>query len=208
MVSELVDAIANLDEEKALALVHREIDAGKLPLYIIEQCRQGVQIVGHRYAEGTYFLSDLIMSEEIMRRVIEILEPHFPEQQKENGAKVVIGTVEGDIHDIGKNIIVYLLRSIGFQVYDLGVDVSPEAFIQTIIDTGAKIVGISILLTFSITAVKRVIRLLSEAGLRDEVKIIIGGYPVNEEIRKFTGADYYENDPIRAIELIKDLPSR
>lgn len=208
MVSELVDAIVNLDEEKTLALVQSEIDGGKSPLNIIEQCRQGVQIVGQRYAEETYYLSDLIMSEEIMRGVIEILEPHFPKLQTENGTKVVIGTVEGDIHDIGKNIIGYLLRSIGFQVYDLGVDVSPEAFIQTIIETGAKIVGISILLTFSITAVKKVIRLLSEAGLRDNVKIIIGGYPVNEKIREFTGADYYENDPIRALELIKKLATQ
>lgn len=205
MISELIDAIANLDEEKSLALVQSEINAGKSPLDIIEQCRQGVQIVGQRYAEEVYFLSDLIMSEEIMRGVIEILEPYFPKHQKGNGPKVVIGTVEGDIHDIGKNIIVYLLRSIGFQVYDLGVDVSPEAFIQAIMETGAKIVGISILLTFSITAVKKVIRLLSEAGLRDKVKIIIGGYPVNEKIREFTGADYYENDPIRAIDLIKKI---
>ncbi len=205
MISELIDAIANLDEEKSLALVQSEINAGKSPLDIIEQCRQGVQIVGQRYAEEVYFLSDLIMSEEIMRGVIEILEPYFPKHQKGNGPKVVIGTVEGDIHDIGKNIIVYLLRSIGFQVYDLGVDVSPEAFIQAIMETGAKIVGISILLTFSITAVKKVIRLLSEAGLRDKVKIIIGGYPVNEKIREFTGADYYENDPIRAIDLIKEI---
>lgn len=208
MVNELISAIANLDEELTLSIVRTLVTAGEAPLKIIEQCRQGVQIVGQKYAEENYFLSDLIMSEEIMRGVVEILEPYFTQQSYQHGAKVIMGTVEGDIHDIGKNIVINQLRSIGFEVYDLGVDVSPEIFINKIIETGATIVGLSVLLTYSINSVKKVIRLLTESGLRDRVTIVIGGYPVNERIREYTGADYFENDAIKAVELIKRLALR
>ena len=207
-MNELVNAIANLDEEKTLSLVNAKVSSGEPPLGIIEQCREGVQIVGQRYAEEFYYLSDLIMSEEIMRGVIEILEPYFPEINSQHGAKIIIGTVEGDIHDIGKNIVINLLRSVGFQVYDLGVDVSPEAFIDAIIETGSTIIGISVLLNFSINSVKKIIRLVKEAGLRDKVTIVVGGYPVNERIREYTGADYFENDAIKAIELFKHIAKK
>ena len=207
-MNDLVDAIANLEEEKVLSLVKAKVSHGEPPLEIIEQCRQGVHIVGQRYAEESYYLSDLIMSEEIMRRLIEILEPYFPEINCQDGAKIIIGTVEGDIHDIGKNIVINLLRSVGFQVYDLGVDVSPEAFIDAIIETGASVIGISVLLNFSINSVKKTIRLVKEAGLREKVTIVVGGFPVDERIRDYTGADYYENDAVKAIELFKHIVSK
>lgn len=204
MKNELITAISNLDEETTLEIVKAKVSNGEAPLAIIEQCRQGVQIVGQRYADEEYFLSDLIMSEEIMRGVVEILEPYF-KQCYRNGVKVIMGTIEGDIHDIGKNIVINLLRSIGFEIYDLGVDVPPENFLKKIIETDAAIVGISVLLTYSINSVKKLIKLLNEAGVRDRVTIIIGGYPVNERIREYTGADYAENDVIKAVELIKKL---
>jgi methylmalonyl-CoA mutase cobalamin-binding domain/chain len=205
MVNDLIDAIANLDEERALALVREKIKNGETPLEIVEQCRQGVEQVGKRYSEETYYLSDLIMSEEIFRGVIEILEPYFSSIEQKNGVKIVMGTIEGDIHDIGKNIIINLLRSVGFEVYDLGVDVQPEQFINKIIETRAEILGISVLLTFSINSVKKVIKLIEECGLRDRVTVVIGGYPVNEKIREYTGADYYETEASRAVELIKKI---
>ncbi len=205
MKNDLVDAVANLDEEQSLFLVKNKLDLGETPLEIIQQCRQGVEIIGQRYAQEEYFLSDLIMSEEILRGVMEILEPYFPGDAAHNGAKVVMGTIEGDIHDIGKNIVINLLRSVGFQVFDLGVDVAPEEFVKAIVQTGAGILGISVLLTFSINSVKEVIKLVKEAGLREQVTIVLGGYPLNERIREYTGADYYENDAIKAVELIKRL---
>jgi methylmalonyl-CoA mutase cobalamin-binding domain/chain len=205
MVNDLIDAIANLDEERALALVREKIKNGETPLEIVEQCRQGVEQVGKRYSEETYYLSDLIMSEEIFRGVIEILEPYFYSIEQKNGVKIVMGTIEGDIHDVGKNIIISLLRSVGFEVYDLGVDVQPEKFINKIIETRAEIVGISVLLTFSINSVKKVIKLMEECGLRDRVTVVIGGYPVNEKIREYTGADYFETEASRAVELIKKI---
>ncbi|MFZ5639486.1 MAG: cobalamin B12-binding domain-containing protein [Bacillota bacterium] len=205
MKDDLINAITELDEEKALEIVREKIKNGETPLEIVEQCRLGVEQVGKRYSDETYYLSDLIMSEEIFRGVMEILEPYFSEAGLNNGVKIVIGTIEDDIHDLGKNIIVSLLRSEGFEVYDLGVDVKPEQFIQKITETGATILGISVVLTFSINYVKKLVKLLEEAGLRDDVKIIIGGYPVNEMIREYTGADYFETDAKRAIKLIKRI---
>ncbi len=150
MRDDLINAIANLEEKETLEIVKEKIKAGETPIEIVEQCRLGVEIVGEKYSEEIYYLSDLIMSEEILKRVMEILEPFFPKDPERKGIKIVIGTIEGDIHDLGKNIVVNLLRSHGFDVYDLGVDVHPEDFIQCIKETNAKILGISVLLTFSI----------------------------------------------------------
>lgn len=205
MKDDLINAVADLDEQKTLALVKEKIKAGETPLEIVEQCRLGVEIVGKRYSEEIYYLSDLIMSEEILRGVMEILTPYFPQQSENNGIKIVMGTIEGDIHDLGKNIVIYLLRSVGFDVYDLGVDVQPQTFVKSIKETGASILGISVLLTFSIGSVKKVVDMISEEGLRDKVTIIIGGYPVSEIIREYTGADYFEKDAIKAVDLIKRI---
>lgn len=205
MKEELINAIANLEEEKTLELVREKLKAGETPLEIVEQCKQGVEIVGKKYSEEVYYLSDLIMSEEILRRIMEILNPYFSKNTEQNGIKIVMGTIEGDIHDLGKNIVINLLKSHGFEVYDLGVDVHPEKFIKAIYETGARIIGISVLLTFSIGSVKRVIELLKEAGLREKVTVLLGGYPINERILQFTGADYYEKDAIKAVKLFKQV---
>ncbi len=205
MKDDLMNAVADLDEQKALALVKERINEGWTSLEIVEQCRLGVEIVGKRYSQEIYYLSDLIMSEEILRCVMEILAPYFPEQRGKNGIKIVMGTIEGDIHDLGKNIIIYLLKSVGFDVIDLGVDIQPEVFLKSIIETKAHILGISVLLTFSINSIKKVVDLIDEVGLRDQVTIIIGGYPVNEKIREYTGADYFEKDAMKAVELIKRI---
>lgn len=205
MINDLINAIANLEEETTLKLVKEKIASGETPLEIVEQCRKGVEIVGKKYSEEIYYLSDLIMSEEIFRGVMEILEPLFPKNIKQNEIQLIIGTIEGDIHDLGKNIVINLLRSVGFEVHDLGVDVQPVDFVKAVKESGASIIGISVLLTFSINSVKKVIKLLEEAGLRNKVTVVIGGYPVNERIREYTGADYYETDAIKAVELFKRI---
>lgn len=205
MKDDLINAIAELDEEESLRLVWEMLDSGVTPLEIVEQCRLGVEKVGQRYSDETYYLSDLIMSEEILRGIMEILDPLFTDGKLKNGVKVVIGTIEDDIHDLGKNIIVSLLRSVGFEVYDLGVDVKPEQFIRKIRETDAAILGVSVVLTFSINYVKKLIRLLEEEGLRDRVTVILGGYPINEMIREYTGADYAETDAKRAIKIFKQV---
>ncbi len=206
MKKKLINAIADLDEQKTLSLVKNKIKAGETPLEIVEQCRLGVEIVGEKYKEETYFLSDLIMAEEILRGVMEILAPYFPEKDGEQGeVNIVMGTIEGDIHDLGKNIVIYLMRSVGINVYDLGVDVEPEQFVRSLTETGASVLGISVLLTFCIGTVKKVVDLIQEAGLREDVTIIIGGYSVNEEIKEYTGADYFETEASKAVDVIKDI---
>lgn len=202
---ELLNAIADLDEEKAIALVEERLNAGDTPLKIVELCKRGVEIVGRRYGKGEYYLSDLIMSEEIVKGIMNIVEPLIPDNVPSNGMSIVLGTIEGDIHDLGKNIILYLLRSSGFQVHDLGVDVSPEDFVRAVNETKAPILGISVLLTFCIGSVKKVVDLLGEAGLRDQVKVVVGGYPVNELVKDYTGVDYYANDVTKLYEICQAL---
>lgn len=206
MKHDLIDAMANLEEDKAIAIVRKKIEDGETAFDIVEQCRKGVEIVGKRYSEGQYYLSDLIMSEAILKEVMDIIEPHFPKNGTEsNGTKVIIGTIEGDIHDLGKNIVIYLLRSSGYKVYDLGVDVPPEKFVEAIKETGAKIVGVCVLLTFCIGYVKKLVDLLKETGVKDDLTIVLGGYPVNEQVKEYTGADYVANDAVIALEIFERI---
>lgn len=204
MEDELMRAMADLDEDTTLALVEQRIKIGRTPAEIVEMCKKGVEIVGRRYSEGEYFLSDLIMSEDIFKSVMKIVEPLISEEAPHNGLSIVIGTIEGDIHDLGKNIVVYLLRSSGYKVYDLGVDVSPEAFVKAVSETKSSILGISVLLSFCVGSVKKVMDLLTESGLRDQVKVVVGGYPVNEIVKEYTGVDFYANDITKAIEICQE----
>lgn len=209
MSDELIYAMANLEEEKTLAIVREKLQAGEAAFEIVEQCRKGVEIVGQRYSEATYYLSDLIMSEAIFKEVMDVVEPYFPKNSAEtNGMKVIMGTIEGDIHDLGKNIVIYLLRSSGYYVYDLGVDVPPEKFIEAIKETGASIVGVCVLLTYCIGSIKKLVDLLVETGFRDQVKVVLGGYPVNAQVKEYTGADYYANDATRGLKIFEQISEK
>jgi methylmalonyl-CoA mutase cobalamin-binding domain/chain len=201
MDDELIDAIANLEEEGTMTLVQRMIASGYTAAAIIELCRKGVEIVGQRYKEGNYYLFDLIMSREILKDVIEIVEPYFPVKPVQTRAKIVMGTIQGDIHDLGKEIVIFLLRSSGYEVYDLGVDVPPRKFVQSLKETGATILGVCVLLTFCIGYIKELVDLLKREGLRDKVTVVLGGYPVNALVKEYTGADYYSNDAIQGMEI-------
>lgn len=205
MDDELLKAMADLDEDRVLTLVKEKLQLGYTPLKIVEHCKRGVEIVGKRYSEGEYYLSDLIMSEEIFQSIMNIIEPLIPESVSDNGYSIVLGTIEGDIHDLGKNIVRYLLSSSGFKVYDLGVDVSPEEFVRVLDETKAPILGISVLLSFCIGSIKKVVDLLEEAGLRDQVKVVVGGYPANEMVKEFTGVDYCANDVTKVYEICQAL---
>jgi len=208
MRDKLIQAMADLDEQRTLSLVDQLLKNNATAMDIVELCRRGVEIVGERYRQGIYYLSDLIMSEEIMREVIAVLEPHFPVGVEENEVTIVMGTIEGDIHDLGKNIVIYLLRSAGYKVIDLGVDVPPERFVEAVSNTKAQILGICVLLTFCVGAIKKVVDLLQETGLRDRVKIMVGGYPVDRQVKEFTGVDYYTNDGTKALEIVKEILAR
>lgn len=204
MEDELQIAMADLDEEKTLRLVKERIQEGCTSMDIIESCRRGVELVGVKYSDSDYFLSDLIMSEEILKEVMRLLEPYIPTNDSNDGLSsppIVMGTIEGDIHDLGKNIIIYLLRSSGYQVHDLGVDVTPERFVQAVSEMNASVLGISVLLSFCVGSIKKVVELLTDAGLRDKVKVVVGGYPVNQDVKEYTGADFYANDVTEALKI-------
>jgi methylmalonyl-CoA mutase cobalamin-binding domain/chain len=190
-MSELANALRDLDEKKVYALVDEKIDQGASALDIIEECNEGMVAVGELFSEKKYFISQLIFSAEILKTVMNRLNPLLEGTPKRDSiGKVVIGTVKGDIHDIGKNIVSTLLRGSGFEVVDLGVDVSSEKFIEAIKESGAKVLGMSALLSTTYPEMKNVVNAINEGGLREHVKIIIGGAPVNEQVRQFTGADY------------------
>ncbi|ATW24772.1 cobalamin B12-binding domain-containing protein [Candidatus Formimonas warabiya] len=210
MKIDFIDAIVNLDEKKVLEIVQQKISSGESPFEIVEQCRTGVEIIGKKYSEGHYFLADLVMSERIIKGVMKITGLDFLENESlanksEQKKSIVFGTVKGDIHDLGKNLVVYLLRSSGFCVYDLGVDVPAEAFIASIRKTGSRILALSVLLTSCFESISQVIRILEETGLRQEVTVVIGGYPVNDTIKNLVGADYFANNGTKAKEIFEML---
>ncbi|MFQ6116604.1 MAG: B12-binding domain-containing protein [bacterium] len=205
-MGELADALRDLDEEKVYALVDEKIDRGISALDIIEECNEGMVAVGELFSQKEYFISHLLFSAEILKTVMNRLGPLLEGTPKKDSiGKVVIGTVKGDIHDIGKNVVTTLLRGSGFEVVDLGVDVSTEKFIEAVKESGTKVLGMSALLSTTYPEMKNVINAINEAGLRRHVKIIIGGAPVNERVRQFTGADYYAEDAVTGINLCKEI---
>ena len=202
--SDLITALADLKEEEALKIVEEKLNAGEDPLKILEDVRLGMEIVGNRFAKNEYFISDLLYAGEILRVVTEKVKPKLAiAKEAKLLGKVIIGSVAGDIHDIGKNIVVFMLEVNGFEVHDLGVDVPPEKFVEKIKETGATIVGLSGFLALAFDAMKETIQAIKDAGLRDKVKVMIGGGQITEEIRKYTGADAYGKDAMAGVSLAK-----
>ncbi len=202
--SDLVTALADLKEEEALKIVEEKLNAGEDPFKILENVRSSMEIVGKRFANNEYFISDLLYAGEILGAVTEKVKPKLATtKEAKHLGKVIIGSVEGDIHDIGKNIVVFMLEANGFEVYDLGVDIPPEKFVEKIKETGATIVGLSGFLTLVFDSMKKTVEAMEKAGLRGKVKIMIGGGQITEEIRRYTGADAYGRDAIDAVTLAK-----
>jgi trimethylamine corrinoid protein len=204
MSEELVKAISELDENGALKLTRERLARGEKPQLILDESRKGMEIVGKRFSEGIYFLPELIYSAEILKEITEIVKPRLKQEvQVKRLGKCIIGTVKGDIHDIGKDIVVFMLDVNGFEVYDLGVDVTPAKFVEKIKETDAPIVGLSGFLTLAFDAMKETIDAIKIAGLRNNVKIMIGGGQIDDEIRKYTGADAYGQDAMAGVSLAK-----
>ena len=206
----LAEALRDLNEDKVYELVDNMLKQGESPEDIIKECNEGMIAVGEFFAADQYFLTELMFSAEIMKGVMEKLEPFIGSQVEvpaESKRTVVIGTVHGDIHDIGKNIVISLLKSNGFNIVDLGVDVPAEKFVESVRETGAKVVGISALLNFTFPEMKNVVDAFIETGLRDHVKIIIGGTICNETVREFAGADYFANNAVTGINICKAIYS-
>jgi 5-methyltetrahydrofolate--homocysteine methyltransferase len=204
MSKELVNAIADMEEEQALGLT-RELLAQKTdPMLILEDCRSAMELVGQRYEAGTYFLPELLLAGEMLGEIAEIVKPELSKSQEvKRHGKVLIGTVKGDIHDIGKNIVTFMLDANGFEVKDLGVDVPAEKFVESIRDFKPQVVGLSGFLTLAFDAMKETVGAIQAAGLRDGVKIMVGGGPVSEEVKDYTGADGYGRDAMSGVSLAK-----
>jgi len=204
MAKDLRQTLADLKEDEALAIVQNRINAGDDPLGILNDASRAMEIVGNRFSKNEYFIPDLVYSGEILKKINEIVKPKLTsEGQIKAGGKVIIGTVAGDIHDIGKDIVVFMLDVNGFDVYDLGVDVPVKTFVDKIKETEAPIVGLSGFLTIAYDAMKQTIEAIKDAGLRDKVKIMIGGGQITDEIMNYTGADAFGKDAVVGVSLAK-----
>lgn len=206
-MANIKDAILQMkDVEEVKKCVNDELKSGLEPIKIVNELAETLLKVGEKYENGEYFLSELMMAGILATEVINLLEPYLvKDQESETKMKIVIGTVKGDIHDIGKNIVIMMLRAVGFQVLDLGVDVSVEKFMDSIRNERPKVLGMSALLTSTINEMKNVIDGLKNEGLRESIKIIIGGRPVSEEFAQEIGADGYGRDSVDAIKLVKNF---
>jgi len=202
---QLTSALVELDEERVTKSVSDQLAGGVPALAIVEQLRQGMTTIGERFANKEYFLSELIMAAEIFGAAMKTIEPHLSSESQVGYADVVFATVKGDVHDIGKNIVVAVLRGAGFRVHDLGVDVPPEKIIAKIKETNAPIVGLSALITTSYDSMKATIEAIAQAGLRDQVKIMVGGGPTDERVRAFVGADALGRDVHDAVQLARQF---
>jgi len=162
-----------------------------------------MEMIGSKYENGEYFIAELIMSAEIFKEALELVKPRLLKTELKPLGRVVIGTVQGDVHDIGKNIVATLLEAAGFEVYDLGVDVAPERFVEMIKEVNSHVVCMSGLLTSSFEGMKKTVDAIKRAGLRGKVKIIVGGNPVGERIGKYVGADAWVNDATEGVRIVK-----
>ena len=209
MSKELVNAIADMKEEDALNIAKQMVEDGTKPTVILEASREAMDIVGQRYEEGMYFLPELMLAGEMMSQISELIRPQLAKMPEvKRLGKVLIGTVEGDIHDIGKNIVTFMLDVNGFEVRDLGVDVSPQKFVDAIKDFKPQVVALSGFLTLAFDAMKDTVEAIESAGLRDKVKIMIGGGQINEEISEYAGADGYGKDAMVGVSLAKKWVNR
>jgi methanogenic corrinoid protein MtbC1 len=203
MSQQLIDAITDMREEDALKLTRELLDGGTQPLVVLDDCRAAMSIIGDRFEAGDCFIPELILAGEMMSQIAAIVKPKMTaEASSAKIGKIVLGTVEGDIHDIAKDIVGFMLDLNGLEVFDLGVDVPPARFVEKVKETGATMVGLSGFLTLAYDPMKATVEALKAAGLGD-VKIMIGGGQIDEQIREFTGADAYGRDAMAAVALAK-----
>ncbi len=201
MSEELSTAIVELDKDAVPAIVTRRLEAGDDPLEILEACRQGMTIVGERFREGDYFLAELIISAELFKDAVALLDPHLAKvTQAAGNGKVVLATMRGDIHDLGKNIFTTLLRVHSFDVHDLGVNVEPEELVEKVREIAPDFVGFSSLITTSFASTKQAVEMLEKAGLRAGVKIMLGGGVTTPGLKDHLGADFQTLDAAAGVE--------
>jgi methanogenic corrinoid protein MtbC1 len=196
--------MSTMREQEALAIARALLDGDEDPLKILDECSKAMEIVGKRFEEGTYFLPELMLAGDMLKQISEMVKPRLHgEVSSGKRGKVLMGTVEGDIHDIGKDIVTFLLEVNGFEVRDIGIDVPPGTFVEEIKAFQPHVVGMSGLLTLAYDSMKRTVQAIEEAGLRDTLKIMIGGGQMSEKVREHAGADACGKDAMEGIALVK-----
>lgn len=202
----LTELVIELEVDDIEDAVKEALDEEKDPFEVLGALTKGMDEVGRRYEKKEYFLTELVLAGETMKEAFKILQPALAALEQPNEkVKIVLATVKGDNHDIGKNILGALLLSSGFELYDLGMDVDANTIIEKIKETGAKIVALSSLLTMTVEQIKVVHQTLQKEGLRDNIKLIVGGAPLNEELSKELGADGFASDAVEGVKYIKNL---
>ena len=203
---QLVEAISEMREEEAFALAKAMLDRGEDPVRVLELCREAMDIVGKRFEKQEYFLPELVLAGEMLENIGAIAKPLI--QEKSGGeakklGRVLIGTVHGDLHDIGKNIVTFMLDINGFEVKDIGIDVPVAKFVEEIREFKPSVVGLSGFLTLAFDSMKETVQAIEAAGLRNQMKIMIGGGQVDEAVRTYTGADAYGSNAVAAVTLCR-----
>ena len=205
MAQDLVQAMANMKEEEALQIVDEMLEKGEDPNHILDLTSEAMRVVGERYQDGTYFLPELLMSGEMVKKIGEVLKPHLAARQDETKklGTVVLGTVRGDIHDIGKDIVGFMLEVNGFEVIDLGIDQPEAAFVRAVKEHHPQVLALSGFLSVAFDSMKSTVEEVDAAGLRKDLRVIIGGGQMDETVRKYTGADAYGEDAMAAVAFAK-----
>lgn len=201
----LKEAMGDLEEDVVLEIMNQVMeDGGEQAGQAMKACQEGMNIVGERFATQEYFVSDLIFSGELMNEAMDIIRPALLKSTGESMGKMILCTVEGDLHDIGKNIVKAMLEASGFSVIDLGIDVKPSDIVRTAKEEGITIIGLSGVLTLAIDAMKATVEAFKDAGMRQDVKIIIGGAPVNQAVCDVVGADSWAVNPADTIKMCRE----
>lgn len=204
-MNQLAQAFSALEEERVYQIIDEYLAMPGDPLMIVDELSKGMEKVGRLYKDGEYALGELIYSGEIFKGAMERVTPFIKVGNDMPAGRIIMGTVMGDIHDLGKSIVTTMLECSGFSVIDLGVNVPAERFVEAVKDSGAKLVGMSLLLTTAMDAMRETIQSLEKAGLRDCVKIMIGGAPTSERLRDEIGADFYGRDAIEAVAIARHV---
>lgn len=208
MTKDLTEALANFNEEKVMKEVNESMNDGKDPMGLVRDLQEGMNVVGERFSSGDYFLSELIMSADLFSRAMEIIEPKLEGLAQEKLGKIVVGTPKGDIHDLGKNIFCTVAKGAGFEIYDLGVDVPVEQFLTAIEEVKPDILGFSVLITTAFGPMKEVVDALVEKGLRDDIRVIVGGGVTTDTVREYVGSDFQTIDAMEGLEKCKEWAAK
>jgi methanogenic corrinoid protein MtbC1 len=203
---QLIDALSDMREDEALALARKMLDGGHNPVRVLDLCRQAMDIVGKRFEKQEYFLPELVLAGEMLENIGALAKPLIVQSSGGEAKKlgrVLIGTVHGDLHDIGKNIVTFMLDINGYDVRDIGIDVPVSKFVDEIRDFKPSVIALSGFLTLAFDSMKETVQAIEKAGLRQGTKIMIGGGQVDEAVRTYTGADAYGSNAVAAVTLCR-----